>query len=42
MYFRPKDDVGVIALSNGNWFHEGPVWPLQRIVVRLFEEADLG
>lgn len=42
MYFRPMDDVGVIALSNGNWFHEGRVWPLQRIVVRLFEEADRG
>ena len=42
MYFRPKDNVGVIALSNGNWFHDGRVWPLQRIVVRLFEEADAG
>ncbi len=40
MYFRPKDNVGVIALSNGNWYHDGRIWPLQRIVVRLFEEAD--
>ena len=40
MYFRPKDNVGVIALSNGNWYEDGRVWPLQRIVARLFEEAD--
>jgi CubicO group peptidase (beta-lactamase class C family) len=42
MYFRPKDNVGVIALSNGNWYHVGRIWPLQRIVVRLFDEADRG
>ena len=42
MYFRPKDNVGVIALSNGNWYHDGRIWPLQRIVVRLFEDADRG
>jgi hypothetical protein len=32
----------VIALSNGERYHDGRIWPLQRIVVRLFEEADLG
>jgi CubicO group peptidase (beta-lactamase class C family) len=40
MYFRPDDDVGVIALANGNWHFDGRGWPLQRIVVRLFEEAE--
>ena len=42
MYFRPSDGVGVIALSNGNWRRDGSGWPLQRIAVRLFEEADRG
>jgi CubicO group peptidase (beta-lactamase class C family) len=42
MYFRPRDDVGVIVLANGNWFGDGRGWPLQRIAVRLFEEADRG
>ncbi len=40
MYFRPRDGVGVIVLANGNWHREGRAWPLQRIAVRLFEEAD--
>ncbi len=42
MYFRPSDDVGVIVLANGNWYWDGHAWPLQRIAVRLFEEADRG
>jgi CubicO group peptidase (beta-lactamase class C family) len=42
MYFRPSDDVGVIVLANGNWYWDGHTWPLQRIAVRLFEEADRG
>jgi CubicO group peptidase (beta-lactamase class C family) len=42
MYFRPSDDVGVIVLANGNWYRDGMAWPLQRIVVRLFEQADRG
>ena len=40
MYFRPRDDVGVIVLANGNWHFDGRGWPLQRIAVRFFEEAD--
>jgi CubicO group peptidase (beta-lactamase class C family) len=40
MYFRPDDGVGVIALANGDWRFADGGWPLQRIVVRLFEEAD--
>ncbi|MGZ4151386.1 MAG: serine hydrolase domain-containing protein, partial [Actinomycetota bacterium] len=40
MYFRPSDGTGVIALANGNWYFDGRRWPLQRVVVRLFEEAD--
>jgi CubicO group peptidase (beta-lactamase class C family) len=40
MYFRPRDNVGVIVLANGNWHRDGRGWPLQRIAVRLFEEAD--
>ena len=40
MYFRPRDGVGVIVLANGNWYWDGRSWPLQRISVRLFEEAD--
>ena len=40
MFFRPSDDVGVIVLANGNWYRDGHVWPLQRIMARLFEEAD--
>jgi CubicO group peptidase (beta-lactamase class C family) len=40
MYFRPRDNVGVIVLANGNWYWDGHAWPLQRIAVRLFEEAD--
>jgi hypothetical protein len=40
MYFRPRDDVGVIVLANGNWYYDGRGWPLQRIAARLFEEAD--
>lgn len=42
MYFRPRDDVGVIVLANGNWRQVGRTWPLQRIAARLFEEADRG
>ena len=33
---------GSIALANGNWHFDGRGWPLQRVVVRLFEEADRG
>ncbi|MGZ4110686.1 MAG: serine hydrolase domain-containing protein [Actinomycetota bacterium] len=40
MYFRPSDGTGVIALANANWYFDGRRWPLQRVVVRLFEEAD--
>jgi hypothetical protein len=40
MYFRPRDDVGVIVLANGNWRRQDRGWPLQRIAARLFEEAD--
>lgn len=40
MYFRPSDGNGVIALANGNWYRDGRHWPLQQVVVRLFEEAD--
>ncbi len=42
MYFRPRDDVGVIVLANGSWHQDGHAWPLQRIAARLFEEADRG
>jgi CubicO group peptidase (beta-lactamase class C family) len=42
MYFRRNDGIGVIALANGNWHFDGRGWPLQRVVVRLFEEADRG
>ena len=40
MYFRPADGVGVIALANGDWHFDGRGWPLQRIVARLFDEAE--
>ncbi|HEY7668652.1 MAG TPA: serine hydrolase domain-containing protein [Actinomycetota bacterium] len=40
MYFRLDDGVGVIALANGDWHRADRGWPLQRIAIRLFEEAD--
>jgi CubicO group peptidase (beta-lactamase class C family) len=40
MYFRLDDGVGVIVLANGDWHRVDGSWPLQRIAVRLFEEAD--
>jgi hypothetical protein len=42
MYYRLDDGAGVIVLANGDWRRVDGGWPLQRIAVRLFEEADRG
>ena len=39
-FYEPATDTGVIVLANGNWRYVGGAWPLQQIMMRLFDEAD--
>jgi hypothetical protein len=37
--FDPREDVGVVALANGNWRLVQGDWALYLIMDRLFEAA---
>ena len=39
-FHEPATDTGVIVLANGNWRYVRGAWPLQQIMMRLFDEAD--
>jgi CubicO group peptidase (beta-lactamase class C family) len=39
-FWEPATDTGVIVLANGNWRYTHGAWPLQQILMRLFDEAD--
>ena len=39
-FSEPATDTGVIVLANGNWRYVRGAWPLQQILMRLFDEAD--
>ena len=39
-FTEPATDTGVIVLANGNWRYVRGAWPLQQILMRLFDEAD--
>ncbi len=39
-FHEPATDTGVIVLANGNWKYVHGAWPLQQILMRLFDEAD--
>jgi hypothetical protein len=39
-FHEPATDSGVIVLANGNWKFVQGAWPLQQILMRLFDEAD--
>ncbi len=38
-FFDPREGVGVVVLANGDWRRSATSWPLQQIMMRLFDEA---
>jgi CubicO group peptidase (beta-lactamase class C family) len=38
-FFDPAEDIGVVALANGNWRRVEGRWPLQQIMNLLFDRA---
>lgn len=39
-FHEPATDTSVIVLTNGNWKYVRGAWPLQQILMRLFDDAD--
>jgi hypothetical protein len=39
-FHEPATDTSVIVLANGNWRYVRGTWPLQQIMMRLFDDAD--